>query len=174
VRDEECKLCWDLLITSENPTGRVSKDEFSRRFPSALEQGKLALRLLDETFDARNAEDLECALIVGHVFGFGPEHVDVLCHLIDADWHYSHEDVVDALDDLRSPKAIDALFRATQCVPKSLEYDVNRNLAVKAIWALGNLQDSEADAKLEVLSRSNDAIGQEAAAKQLERRREAT
>ena len=124
----------------------------------------------------QNADDLQCALIVGHTFGFAAEQATILGHLIEVgtDWHFSHEDVVDALDELKTTDAVESLFRATQWIPKSLEYDDGRALAVKAIWALGNLPGKEAEAKLKALALSNDAILQKTAEEQLERRRKAT
>jgi hypothetical protein len=49
---------------------------------------------------------------------------------------------------------VEPLHRATQWVPKYLEYDDKRGLAVNAIWALGNIGNSEAKKKLEALTPS--------------------
>jgi hypothetical protein len=141
---------------------------------SAVEHGKLALRLLEEASKAQNAEDLQCALIVGHAFGFATEHMDILSCLVDVDWHHSHEDVVRALQTWPTADTVGALFRATQWIPKSLEYDDSRALAVKAIWALGKIPGIEAETKLEVLARSDNSILRKTAEKQLERRRKTT
>jgi hypothetical protein len=69
---------------------------------------------------------------------------------------------------------VGALFRATQWIPKSLEYDDARALAVKAIWALGKIPGPEAEAKLETLARSENTILRQNAVEQLERRNAAT
>jgi hypothetical protein len=173
---EERKLCLNLIVTPPRGERAISKKEFLRQFPSAIEHGKLALRLLEDAYKIQNADDLQCALIVGHTFGFAPYHANILSRLleVEADWHFSHEDVVDALDELRTTDAVEALYRATQWIPKSLEYDDSRALAVKAIWALGKLPGNDAEAKLEALAHSNHAILQKAAEEQLERRRKAT
>ena len=92
---------------------------------------------------------------------------------IEADWHVRHEDVVSALDKLRSPETVEVLFRATQWIPKSLEYDDSRALAVKAIWALGKIPGTEAETKLETLARFENTILRQNAVEQLERRRKA-
>jgi len=149
---------------------RISKEEFLRQFPSAVECGKLAPKWLEEAFQVQNARDLDCALIVGFTFGFAPEYADILCQLVDAEWHHSHEDIVSALDEMNSPNAADALFRATQWIPRYLEFDENRALASKAIWALGKLASNDADMKLTMLANSEDAFLRKAAAQQLERR----
>ncbi len=170
---EQRKLCGALTIFP-NGSRRVSKEDFVRQFPSALENGKLALGWLDEAYRARSADDLNCALTIGFTFGFAPADKDILCRLIDVDWHYSHEDVVSALKTWPTPDTVEALFRATQWIPKSLNYDDNRALAVKAIWALGKIPGPEAETKLEALTRSDDAILRKTAAEQLEQRRNAT
>ena len=78
-----------------------------------------------------------------------------------------------ALQTWPTPDTVDALFRVTQWIPKSLEYDDARALAVKAIWALGKIPGSEAEAKLETLARSENTILRQNAVEQLERRHSA-
>lgn len=131
------------------------------------------MRWLEEGYKSQSAEDLQCALITGFTFGFGPEHTEILRQLVEVDWHHSHEDVVSALDELRTPDAVEALFRATQRIPKSLEYDDSRALAVKAVWALGKIPGTEAETKLKTLARSDNAILRKTAIEQLERRHKA-
>jgi hypothetical protein len=169
MTEEQRKLCRDLIIY---PDGRIpiTKEDFLRRFPSALEHGKLASRLLEDAYRTHNGEDLGCALIIGFTFGFEREYTKILSDLVEADWHVSHEDVVSALDELHSRDTVEALFRATQWIPKSLEYDDSRALAIKAIWALGKIPGTEAEAKLEALARSDNAILRRTAEEQLERR----
>ena len=173
MTEEQRKFCQDLIIYPDGRS-RITKEDFLRRFPSAVENGRLALKWLDEADQTRNAEDLNCALTIGFVLGFAPEHLDILRRLVDVDWHYSHEDVVSALETWPTPDTVEALFRATQWIPKSLEYDDSRALAVKAIWALGKIPGAEAETKLEALARSDNAILRKTAEEQLERRRRAT
>jgi len=169
----ERKLCRDLIVAPPHGARQISKEEFLRRFPSSVEQGRVALSLLEEAYRTENAEDLQCALTIGAAFGFGPEHTDVLCRLLEADWHFSHEDVVSALDELRNPAAVRALFHATQWIPEYLNFDESRALADKAIWALGKITGSDVDRKLEALTLSDDPILREKAADQLKRRHNA-
>ena len=170
MTEEQRKLCLDLVM-HPNGVRRISEEDFLRQFPSAVENGRLALEWLEEASQAQSARDLGCALIVGFTFGFVPEHGDILCRLVEAEWHHSHEDVVSALDEMKPPNAAEALFCATEWTPKYLEFDENRALASKAIWALGKLADNEADTKLTLLANSEDALLRKAATQQLERRR---
>lgn len=167
---EERELCLALVVQPGRGAGRLEKDEFVRQFPRAIEQGMLAVTLLDEAYRSRNSDELRCALIVGFVFGFRDEHALLLCRALEEDWHLSHEDVVSALDRLRTPAAVDALFSATQWIPEYLDYDDNRAFARKAIWALGKLGTAEADQKLQLLARSEDENLRDAAQEQLLRR----
>ena len=173
MTEEQRKLCRDLIILP-NGQSRITKEEFLHCFPSAVERGKLASRLLEDAYRTQDGEDLECALTIGFAFGFAPEQTKALCNLVEADWHVRHEDVVSALDELHSPETVEALFRATQWIPKSLEYDNSRALAVKAIWALGKIPGTEAETKLETLARSENTILRKNAVEQLERRHAAT
>jgi hypothetical protein len=170
MTEDEKELCAGLVRFDAEP--ELSNEEFLRRFPSAVCNGKVSLALLGKAYRERQDEDLECAMIVGFAFGFGPEHLEILCRLVDEPWHFCHEDVVSALDDMRTPAALDSLFRATQWIPEYLNYDDARALAVKAIWGLGNLRMAEADAKLQILAQSENQIVRENAEKQLQRRRE--
>jgi len=169
MTEEQRKLCRDLVIFP-NGQSRITKEDFLRRFPSAVERGRMALKWLKEAYETRNADDLSYVLIVGGNFGFVPEHKDILRRLIDEDWHYSHEDVVSALQTWPTIDTVEALFRATQWIPKSLDYDDSRALAVKAIWALGKTPGTEAETKLEALARSENTILRKNAVEQLERR----
>jgi len=174
MTEEQRKLCGMLVMFPDGKT-RITKEEFLRRFPSAVECGRSALKWLQEAYETRNADDLHCAFIIGGNFGFAPQHKDILCRLIDEDWHYCHESVVSILSGLwPTPDTVEALFRATQWIPKSLEYDNAKALARKAIWALGKIPGPEAETKLETLAHSDDPVLRGWAVKQLERRRTTT
>jgi hypothetical protein len=168
---EERRLTHGLIIRPPSGTRPVSTEEFARRFPSALKDGKLALRLLQEARQVRNPEDLQCAIIIGNVFGFSAEHHPNLCRLIKEDWHFSHEEIVSALHKigLKDRDTVCALYEATQIVPGYLEYDDNRALAVKAIWALGEIANEAADEKLRYLAESHEPILRMEALQQLRR-----
>jgi hypothetical protein len=171
MTSEERSLCRGLMVTPPIAGRKISKEEFASRVPSAIERGAVATRLLEEALRSRNADNVQCALIVGHAFGFTVDQVDVLTQLLEADWHVSHEDVVSALDKLRSPAAINALLQAAQRIPEYLSYDDSRALAVKAIWALGKVSGGEADSALRKLSTANESVIRDAALLQLDRRK---
>ncbi|HEX7737685.1 MAG TPA: HEAT repeat domain-containing protein [Ktedonobacteraceae bacterium] len=127
--------------------------------------------LLRDAVMRQSAEDVEMALIVCFTFGIIADSLDVLVHLCSADWHSQHENVVSALDKLRQPAAVDALYHATQWIPEYLAYDEYRALATKAIWGLGNTPGPEAEQALMRLLNSNDKIVRKGAKAQLARRK---
>ncbi len=167
---EERTLCRDLRITPPGQQRRISKEEFVRRYPAATEHGKLSPGLFTEVCASRNAEELQCAMVVGFVFGFVPEHAGLLRELVSADWHRCHEDVVSALQKLPSEDNVEALSAATQWIPEYLQYDDSRALAVKAIWALGKVRGDAAAKKLDALANSDNMILRSNAVEQLRRR----
>jgi hypothetical protein len=142
MTEEQRKLCLDLVM-HPNGVRRISEEDFLRQFPSAVENGRLALKWLEEVSQAQNARDLGCALIVGFTFGFAPEHADILCRLVEAEWHHSHEDVVSALDEMKTPNAAEALFRATQWIPKYLELTRTELWPAKPFGHLENWQTTK-------------------------------
>jgi hypothetical protein len=150
-------LC-KALITNVDGTTQISNESFAAAFPDALEQNRLADRLLNGVVDAKSAEDLSCAMLVGFRFGFSVNQRSALAALIHEDWHQCHEDLVSVLQDMGGEETIEALFAATQHVPEYLEWDSNRALAVKAIYALDRLPYDEAKQKLKILANSLDPI----------------
>ncbi len=169
---EQRRLCDDLIVYPLKGS-RISEEEFLRQFPSAVQNGVVAVSLLEDAAGREDADDVSPALVVGFVFGFAPEHREVLSRLIYLDWHLSHEDVVSALDGLRSVEALEALFHATQWIPAYLVYDDARAMAVKAIWAIGKLPGADAKTRLEELLNDRNPILRMNAAHQLELRNEA-
>jgi len=149
---EEQKLCHELRDRM------ISKGEFLRQFPRGTSNGNLTRSILEEAIYAKNAEDLNCAMIIGFHFDFDRSYAQLLCDLIETDWHYSHEDLVSAIEKLQITTCISALYHATQWVPEYLEYDDSRALAVKAIWALWKLRTEESMRMLENISLSKDRI----------------
>jgi hypothetical protein len=130
----------------------------------------LGLRLLRDAVDRQDELDLATALIVCFTFGFTMDHLDLLVRLASASWHHKHEDVVSALDELRAPAAVGALYHSAWWVPDYLDFDENRALAVKAIWALGRIPGNEAEQALRRLLTAEDEVVRQAAQAQLERR----
>ena len=155
---EQRKLVYDLVITPPHGLRRISPEDFAQRFPSALDDGKLALGLLEEATQAQNGADLEAAIIVGATFGFTAAHVLPLCQLLRADWHCRHEDIVSTLQRLKDPRAVDALYEASFVSHSYLDYDEFYGLARKCTWALADIGTPDARAKLQSLAAVENAL----------------
>lgn len=149
----------------------ISREEFLEQF-GASDGAALGLELLSEAVKQRDGEDVEFALIVGFRFGFTTEHLPWLISLSFADWHRAHEDVVFALEQLRTPVAVEALAHAARWVPEYLEYDEARALASKAIFALTSIEGRAAEYALESLANDDSEIVAEIAKRRLDVRRD--
>ncbi|MFF5313575.1 HEAT repeat domain-containing protein [Streptomyces massasporeus] len=133
----------------------------------------LALRLLRDAMERQDADDVEMALTLHAAAGASVEEfLEALTELFPADWHRDHEDIVRMLGRLRSPRTVPTLALATHWVPEHLDWDENRALAVKAIWALGAIPGPEARHALEGLRDDENKTIRENALNQLARRGE--
>jgi HEAT repeat protein len=156
------------LIHAPGRPPTVTPEEVLQHF--GADDGKaLGLQLLRQAVQDRDRDDVEFALIVCYKFGFEADHLDLLLQLADADWHRRHEDVVTALGNLKDPRAVDALYRATQSAPEYL-IDDGAELARKATWALGKIPGTEADSALSRLTESSEEQIRKTAIKQIEKR----
>ncbi|MFL6337215.1 MAG: HEAT repeat domain-containing protein [Pyrinomonadaceae bacterium] len=127
------------------------------------------LRELWSAIEARDAERVEFALYDCYKAGLTPEHVPALIELLGQAWHYRHEDVVHALQELKDPRAVDALYEEAHASYEYLAYDEFYGLARKCTWALADIRSPEAKAKLEMLAREGNELVAEYARKRLDR-----
>ena len=172
MTEDERKLIMAMVkLPQPASTKSPAREEFLRRFRASTDGQKLSHELLIEAIESQDPTDVELSLVVGFIFGFTEQHLSVLLSLAPAPWHISHEDVISALGSLKTPKAVEALRGATKWIPDYLDYDENRALAVKAIWALGSIEGLEAEAALSELMHDPDPILASNATKQMKRRR---
>lgn len=165
---EDC----DLVFSFVSAPGRekdIARDDILRHFDTDDGRG-LGLHLLREAINDKAPVDLEAAIIVCNLFGFGVEHLALLVGLVYEDWHKQHENVVSMLGKLKDPDATAAMHHAATWVPDYLDWDENRALAVKAIWGLGGTPGTEAEQALLGLREDGDEIVREEAEAQLRRR----
>lgn len=139
------------LVTQE-----ITQEDFLKKLRTSRQEVPLLIeRLLDEGFKEADAAGVDCALLVGFEFGFESRHIQILCQLSDEGWHHSHEDVVSALDDFRTSLATDVFFRAIQTRHEYLEFDDSHALAVKALYALSNLNTESVREKIRLSTHSD-------------------
>jgi hypothetical protein len=70
-------------------------------------------------------------------------------------WHERHEDLASALQEIRDPETVDALFEAASSRHAYLEYDELFGLARKCTWALADIGTPKAKACLLELARGS-------------------
>jgi hypothetical protein len=150
--------------------GRASSPEDVLRHFGETDGIALGLRLLRDAVNRQDELETNLALIVCFTFGFREDHLELVVQLASADWHRSHEDVATALDGLRTPGAVDALYHLAWWVPGYLDWDDTRGLARKAIWGLGKTPGLDAKQALIRLLEEPDEIIRKSASEQLARR----
>ena len=150
---------------------RITLQQFLERYPVDPRQEKEHVcDLLRNAIATRNEQEVEAAELLGFKFGFTPSCLPLLNALLVEDWHINHEDIARALQEMKDPSSIEALYQAAQMQFSYLDYDEAFALAVKCCWALGDINTDDADAKLRELTKLDNPIKAGAAREQLERR----
>lgn len=149
----------------------ISNSNFLEQFTvNVLVDHNYLIKLLEEAYMYKEADDVEYCLYVGFVFElFSNDYLPILCKLLEAPWHCQHEDIAMILQKLKSPDSVEVLFKTTFARFDYLDYDESFALAVKCIWALGDTRTKEAKEKLRILARSDNKIIKDNAEFQLKR-----
>lgn len=141
-----------------------------------MEKGKpnMPKFIFDElTFaiNIRSSDDIEDVILLLFIFPEVEREIFItpLCGLILQDWHYKHEDIATLFQDWKDPRTINALYETTNRPFTYLEYDDSYALAVKCIWALGDIATEGAFDKLKILSTSKNPVIKENACYQLKK-----
>ena len=164
VGERERGLILDLL------RGRIPEDEFYREFPIKPGEGSGAGRaMLVRALQERDATGVEFGLYLGHRFGISEEYLDVLLGLAGESWHERHEDVIDGVAKLKSPRSVESLFRTAVTTFPYRAYDEFNSLGTKCIRALGAIRTKGALARLGDLMASGDPNLEREAQAQLRR-----
>jgi hypothetical protein len=138
---------------------RISSAEFLERTgldPAA--RPELIESELRAALVSRDADTVDSALV--RAFRFEVLTTDLaplLVELLLLPWHYKHEDIALALQELRVPATADALARAALVEHDYLDSDDSHAFARKCTWALADIGAPEARAHLESLARVDDA-----------------
>lgn len=117
------------------------------------------LEQLHLAIDRRDGEDVELALVVASLSQLDEAWLEPLHALCRANWHESHESVVNLLADLANPSSVEALSTLAWHTPDHLAFDDSHALARKVVHALGNLGTDQArDVVREVASSGPEAV----------------
>jgi hypothetical protein len=124
---------------------------------------------LEQAIEARNAHAFELALTSAYQLGLTRDLAGPLTQALLMGWHTRHEDVARALQTLKDPVAVDALFEAALSKHDYLEYDEFFGLARKCTWALADIGTVDAKRRLERLAACENAQISAYAQKRLDR-----
>lgn len=116
------------------------------------------LTLLRAAAASGNANTVEEALAEAYGSGLNWVHVPVLIELLSLPWHQRHEDIVLTLQELRDPRAIDALFATALIEHDYLAFDDLFGLARKCTWALADIGSELALERLRTLAALSNPI----------------
>jgi len=149
----------------------ISKVDFLQEFTvDVTHNPSYVIKLLEEAYSKQAANEVEYSLFIGFSFNlFSKDFVGILCKLIASHWHFQHENIAMIFQRLKSPDSIDYLYQAALTQFHYLDFDEAYALAVKCIWALGDINTEDSRRKLELLTDSENEIISDNAAKQLER-----
>lgn len=167
MNENERKLIFKLVLNE------ISEQEFLCEFTvNIVHHPNYIFELLERAYIEENAEDVEHALGLAARFNlFTQKDVDILCKLLEAHWHYKHEDIAQRLQHLKSPDAIECLYRTVLTKFDYLDWDNSYSLARKCMWALGDINTNESKKKIELLAESEDEEIRAYAFEQLNRKR---
>lgn len=156
---------------SELMLGKITRQQFLK-MNNIDEQMLMSIiyNMLTCSLDSKSKNDVDVAIYLFYAFEINNEKfVPVLNELLVCSWHEQHENIAMALQKFRSPSSVNNLFQTINTKYQYLDYDDSYALAVKCIWALGDIGNELAKGKLEELLYSPNKIISENAMKQLKR-----
>ncbi|QDT71662.1 HEAT repeat domain-containing protein [Lacipirellula limnantheis] len=127
------------------------------------------MQMLEDAASAPQPEAVERAVTSAHQVGVREEFVPPLLSLLRSTDHFRHEDIVNALQDIKDPRAVEGLFDAATVTHEYLAYDEFFGLARKCTWALADIGTPEAKARLVQLAASENPLIAGYAKKRLDR-----
>ncbi len=115
--------------------------------------------MLHQAIESKNADGFEEALIYAFRADLTTDLIPLLIEVLSMNWHFRHEDVISALQELKPPQAVQALREAALVTHEYLDYDEFFGLARKCTWALADIGTPKAkDALFELTETDNEII----------------
>ena len=125
------------------------------------------VKKLRKSIESKNPDEVDNAVIEATSTDKPAEVVPYLCELLEAKWHFDHEDITLALQKIGDSRAIDVLKRTATCKFDYLDYDDSYPLSRKCTWALADIGTEEAKAALKELAKNSDELIAEYAQKRI-------
>jgi hypothetical protein len=159
-------------LLSSLALGQISHDSFVRRvLDTAPVAGDVVEAMLAKAYSSHDGLDVQFSLALLQGVNIRHLHVSwqILCKLMRADWHYSHEDLAMLLAEMRESESVDCLLEASRFRLPYLEYDETFQLARKCIKALSKIGTAAALEGIRELSHDSNAVIASYADKELQR-----
>ncbi|CAL2105580.1 conserved hypothetical protein [Tenacibaculum sp. 190524A02b] len=121
--------------------------------------------LLLESVKTKDEGLLSDVLSVLFYDGADFDFTDVLLKILNEDWHYSHEDIVEVLDLIKDPRSIEPLYKLII----EDDEDEMKSLSKKCMYALRSINNADSINKLKLLEESDEEIIRENASFLLEK-----
>jgi hypothetical protein len=164
MTENEKVLVMDLVMD------RLTKSEFLQKYPVNPQCDRTYIpRMIDDALSRKDGDQLAYVLLIYFVFGCANLNAELLCKVLPGDWHKDHENITSILQNLKDPVSVNSLYDVALAKYPYLEFDDNYALAVKAIWALGDIGNEAARDKLKLLAQSEIEVISENAKYQLSR-----
>lgn len=154
------KISIEKFITEAENTALPILDYIKKIPNNKLLYSTEIISFIDKVRVNKNEHLLESVLLIARHDGLSYAYTPILCTLLQEDWHYSQEDVVMMLEEIKDPSSIEPLYKTAIAIP---DFDDGRSLAKKCIWALGTIATTESIRRLTQLSHSEDEIIREIA-----------
>ena len=147
----------------------LDKEKFLARYSGIAELNvDYCLDMFDEAIQTRDAEMVDEAMLLTEFLKlFSAKFSSLLCELLQADWHYKHEDIATELKLIKDSSTVDCLFNATQLNFDYLNYDDTYQFARKCIKAISEINNEEAIGKLKILAKTDNLEIREYSIKEL-------
>lgn len=131
---------------------KISEHDFIVRFGADPRDEQEAVhREIKQALVDKSPARAEGAVFLAHRYGLAIDWAVTLCKLLCEDWHFEHENIAEALQDIRSPLTVECLFHAATQQFEYLSYNDSTAFARKCIWALHDIGTAEAVEKLKLL-----------------------
>jgi hypothetical protein len=117
------------------------------RWADSMDVEEIKTQLL-RAIEARDAEALEAAVTAAWHASLPVELAEGMAVALLMPWHKRHEDLAGALQRIRDPQTVDALFETASARHAYLAYDEFFGLARKCTWALADIGTPKAKAHL--------------------------
>jgi hypothetical protein len=108
----------------------ISISEFSAYFKKGtFSVSNFVLAKFETALNHKDAVQIEFLVIVAKMDGLSKKYSAIFCELLPLGWHYKHEDIIMALDDIKDPDTVECIFNTAIKKYEYLDYDENYSLA---------------------------------------------